>query len=149
VEGVRLTPAARTIAKRRWRSAAVIVVVVTMWVSTVQLLAVAAFVTGFTLPEAGPLSAADKVKSGTLILVLVVFLVLPPTAGAVVGVRHHRPVLASFCGLIAVAGLAAAIFLVPWGLDDLGWKSTPAVTQVPLPDHCVERSGGDTRCPGG
>jgi len=51
--------------------------------------------------------------------------------------------------VIAVVGVAAGFLLVPSGLDDLGWKSTPAVTQVPPPIHCVERSSGDTRCPGG
>jgi hypothetical protein len=136
-------------AKRRQHAATVIAVVMMVWFCAVPFLAVAAFFTGFRLPEADPLSAEQKAQSGSLILALAVVLVLPPAAATVVGVRHQRPVVASFCGLITVVGLAAGFLLVPWGLDGIGWKPTPVVTQVPPPYHCVERSGGDTRCPGG
>jgi hypothetical protein len=36
-------------------------------------------------------------------------------------------------------------------LDALPWQHKPAsaATHATTPSHCVEHSGGDTRCPGG
>jgi hypothetical protein len=138
-----------TFAERRRRAAVGIAVVMVVWFHAVSFLAVAAFFTGFTLPGAHPPSEEQQAKTGSLVLALVAVLVLLPAAAMVVGVRFQRPVAASFCGLITVLGLAVGVFLVPLGLEAVGWRSTPAVTHVPQPSNCVERSGGDTRCPGG
>ena len=136
-------------ATRRNHAAPVIVISMALWFFAVPVLAALAFFTGFRLPEAGPLSHKQAAKSGTLILALVVVLVVPPAAAAVAGFRNHRPIVASVCALITAAGLAAGFLLVPWGLNDLGWVPAPAATHETTPSHCVERSGGDTRCPGG
>lgn len=138
------------IAKRRRNAAVVIAVGMALWFLTVPGLAVATFAAAFTLPGASPPTHEQAAESGTLMLVLAVVLVAPPAIGAVVGARNHRPVAATLCGLIAVVGLAAGYFLVQWGLDDLRWgKPAPAVTREAPPHQCIERSGGDTRCPGG
>ena len=142
-------PGPDRLAKRRQHAATVIAVVMTLWFVAVPALAVAAFFTGFTLPGADPPADEQRARTGTLILALAVVLVLPPAAATVVGVRNRRPIAASFCGLITAVGLAAGLFLVPSGLDEFGPRSTPVVTHPQPPGHCVERSGGDTRCPGG
>jgi len=136
-------------AERRKHAAAVIVVCMALWSCVVPALAASAYFAGFRLPEAGPPSHEQVIGRGTLILALIVVLVVLPAAAAVVGFRNHRPVAASLCGLITAAGLAAGLLLLPRGLGDLGWNSAPAATPETTPSHCVERSGGDTRCPGG
>ncbi|WP_157437145.1 hypothetical protein [Actinoplanes subtropicus] len=135
---------------RRRRAAGTIAAVMAVWLLAVPFLAVAAFFTGFTLPRAAPIAAGRQAEAGRLILALAVVLVLLPGAATVIGARYRRPIIAGLCGLITVVGLAAALLLVPAGMADLGWKATPArIPAPPTPSRCIERSGGDTRCPGG
>ncbi|MGW0433937.1 DUF6234 family protein [Micromonospora sp. NPDC003197] len=51
---------------------------------------------------------------------------------------------------VVVFGIIGVLLAVPAGYLALdAWRTLHPAPAPPAPEHCIERSGGDTRCPGG
>ncbi|WP_431878034.1 hypothetical protein [Micromonospora marina] len=76
---------------------------------------------------------------------------LVATAGpAVIALVAYRLRLVRIAVVFLVLAVVIAVPAVPFAvLAGRDLDPTPAVTNPGPPGHCVERSGGDTRCPGG
>jgi hypothetical protein len=91
----------------------------------------------------------DHRTGSLLLLAAAVVAVLLPLLAAVLAFRASRPVLGTVYALLTLFLLLPAGLTAREAAQDLGGYQ-PAVPQPPgPPGHCVEHSGGDTRCPGG
>ncbi|MFI1992208.1 hypothetical protein [Actinoplanes sp. NPDC020271] len=101
----------------------------------------------FTFGDAAPAHAA---RGGAFLLACAFLLIAAPVAATVIGARGGQNVYAGVCAVLALGGLVLGGLLAVRGLQETGAITKPAVV-VPTPrtSHCVEFSGGDTRCPGG
>ncbi len=100
-----------------------------------------------TLGDTAPVHA---VRGGWFLLGCAFLLVAAPLAATVVGVRGRQNVFAGVCAVLALGGLVLGGLVAVVGLQETGALSKPAaVVPTPRISQCIERSGGDTRCPGG
>lgn len=99
-----------------------------------------------TFEDAAPTHA---VRGGWFLLGCAFLLVTAPAGAAVVGLRGGQSVYAGVCAVLALGGLVLGGLVAVKGLQETGTISTPVVVPTPTTWQCIERSGGDTRCPGG
>ncbi|WP_203827526.1 hypothetical protein [Actinoplanes palleronii] len=93
---------------------------------------------------------AHPVRGGWFLLACAVLLVAAPLTATGIGVRHQRKIYATVCAVLSLAGLVAGGLIALSGLRETGLVEKPAPVVATTPArHCVELSGGDTRCPGG
>jgi hypothetical protein len=98
----------------------------------------------------GAPAPAHAVRGGWFLLGCAFLLVVAPLAATVVGARGGQNVYAGVCAVLALGGLVLGGLVAVKGLQETGAISKPAaVVPTPRISQCIERSGGDTRCPGG
>ncbi|BCJ42069.1 hypothetical protein GCM10010168_65550 [Actinoplanes ianthinogenes] len=105
------------------------------------------FVNSFALPGVEP---ENPVRGGWYLLCCAIVLVTAPLTATVIGVVGKQKIYATVCAILALGGLVLAGLMTPSALDGIGVvRKPPAPAPTPRISQCVERSGGDTRCPGG
>ncbi|WP_436527339.1 hypothetical protein [Actinoplanes sp. HUAS TT8] len=93
---------------------------------------------------------AHAVRGGWFLLGCAFLLVVAPLAATVIGASGGQNVYAGVCAVLALGGLVLGGLVAVRGLQETGAITRPAeVVPTPRVSHCVEFSGGDTRCPGG
>lgn len=98
----------------------------------------------------GEVAAAHPVRGGWFLLGCAFVLVAAPLGAAVIGARGKQSIYAGVCAVLALGGLVLGGLVAVKGLQETGAIAKPAaVVPTPRVSQCVERSGGDTRCPGG
>ncbi|MCW2142805.1 hypothetical protein BXY51_007395 [Actinoplanes cyaneus] len=101
----------------------------------------------FTFGDAAP---AHSARGGAFLLGCAFLLVAAPLAATVIGALGGQTIYAGVCAVLALGGLVLGGLLAVKGLQETGAITKPAaVVPTQTTSHCVEFSGGDTRCPGG
>ncbi|WP_185037161.1 hypothetical protein [Actinoplanes octamycinicus] len=118
-----------------------------VWLVGAPMLFVVALSCSFRLPDT---EAKDPVRGGWFLLACAVLLVVAPLAATLIGVAGRRRIYASVCAVLTLGGLVLGGLMTPVALDEIGVvRRPPPPAPTPTISQCVERSGGDTRCPGG
>jgi hypothetical protein len=119
----------------------------TVWAIGAPVLFVLGLRDLFALPGVEP---ANPVRGGWYLLACAFLLIAGPLTATVAGMFRGPKIYTAVCAVLTLGGLVVGGLLAVAGLDETGLARRPAPpAPTPTISHCVEFSGGDTRCPGG
>jgi hypothetical protein len=132
--------------ERRTTAAQWVALLTLAWFLAVPALVLTGIFSSFSL---GVEQNPEHREGALLFLAAAAVGVLLPLLATVLAYRGNRPILGTVYAVLTLFLIVPALVITLSSAKELGWYR-PASPEPPgPPGHCVEHSGGDTRCPGG